>query len=61
MVEAQIEVRSDAFSNGVLKSKSTQCHIYWSKDIKFGQNVPYTVGEEHNISYFTEIIYFWFN
>ena len=39
---------------------STQSHIYLSKDIKFGQNVLYAVGEEHNISYFTEIICFWF-
>ena len=60
MVEAQMEVKSDAFSNCVLKKKSTQCHIYLSKDIKFGQNVSYAVGEEYNISYFTEIIYFWF-
>ena len=60
MVEAQIEVNSDAFWNGVLKEKSIQCHIYLSKDIKFGQNVPYAVGEKHSISYVTEIIYFGF-
>ena len=60
MVHAQIEVKSGAFSNGVLKEKSIQCQIYLSKDIKFGQNVPYTVGEEQNISYITEIIYFGF-
>ena len=28
--------------------------------INFSQNVPYAVGEEHNISYFTEIVYFRF-
>ena len=60
MVEAQIEVKSVAFSNSLLKQKSTQCHISLSKDIKFGQNDPYAVGEEHTISYFTEIISFWF-
>ena len=53
MVGAQIEVKSVAFSNGLLKWKPTQCHISLSKDIKFGQNAPYAVGEEHNISYFT--------
>ena len=61
MVGAQIEVKSVAFSNGLLNLKPTQCHISLSKDIKFGQNVPHAVGEEHNISYVTEIIYFWFH
>ena len=44
MVEAQFEVKSVAFSNGLLKLKSIQCHISLSKDIKFGQNVSYAVG-----------------
>ena len=61
MVEAQIEVKSVAFSNGPLKLKSPQCHISLSKDIKFDQNVPYAVDEEHNISFLTVIIWFWFN
>ena len=60
MVEAQIEVKYVAFSNGLLKLKSTQCHFSLCKNIKFCQNVPYAVGEEHNVSYFTEMIYFWF-
>ena len=50
MVEAQIGVKSVAFSNGLLKLKSTQHHISLNKDIRFGRNVPYAVGEEHIIS-----------
>ena len=53
MVGANIEVKSVAFSNGLLKLKPTQCHISLTKDIKFDQNVPYAVGKEHSISYFT--------
>ena len=34
-VEARIEVKYSAFSNGLHKWKSTQCHISLSKDIKF--------------------------
>ena len=58
MVEAQIEVKTDSFSNGLLKEKSTKCLIYLSRGIKFGENVPYASGKVHNISYLTEIIYF---
>ena len=60
MVEVQIEVKSVAFSNGVLQLKSTQCRISLSKDNKFGQNVLCAVGEECNISCFTKTIYFVF-
>ena len=52
MVEAQIGIKSVVSSNGLLKQKSTQCRISLSKDIKFGQSVPYAAGEERNVSYF---------
>ena len=61
MIETQIEVKSVAFSNDLLKLKLVQRHISLSKDIKVGLHVPYAVGEEHNISYFTKTIYFWFH
>ena len=45
-----------AFSN---KSQLSATFI-WAKTSNLVKKFSYAVGEEYNISYFTEIIYFWF-